>query len=275
MQVLIIGKPATSKTTFLVQLYSLMRSGNGFVKLDGYPESIKAIEDSYKRIRQGEETQPTPANRNIDLVLKADVGGQVLDLICPDYGGEQVNSITESREIEKHWEKMIASSSDWMLFLKVHDIIESYDVSNKHAGEAVSHGVENGSGKSHETILSDGAELVELLQILLFVKKQSTMHQMKVPRLKIVISRWDELHEFAGVPADLLAKKVPLLSEFAFANWQESAVSVWGLSAQGFDLKLPENKTKYLEEGNNKFAFVIRPDGHRSSDITELLISTL
>jgi hypothetical protein len=273
-QILIIGKPATSKTTFLVQLYSLMRSGNGALKLEGLPESIKPIEDDYKRLRRGETTQPTPADNNIDLVLKLSRGDDAFTLICPDYGGEQINSLISNRVIKEQWVKLLANGNHWLLFLKLHDLTAMHDVTTKPATEGESQNEENVKSTT-DYELSEAPETVELLQMLLFFKACGIQNPITQIDLKVVISRWDELNTDISIPADLLQQKLSLLYEFVFSNWEEQKVSVWGLSAQGFDLTPAENKEKYLEEGNEKWAFLIRPDGKKSHDITELLGSVI
>jgi len=39
-----------------------------------------------------------------------------IDLDCPDYGGEQVNNIIESREVDSKWADAIKQSENWILF---------------------------------------------------------------------------------------------------------------------------------------------------------------
>lgn len=273
-QILIIGKPATSKTTFLVQLYSLMRSGNGALKLEGLPESIKPIEDAYKRLRRGEATQPTPADNNIDLILNLTYGEDAFTLICPDYGGEQINSLITNRVCKEQWLNLLANSNHWLLFLKLHDLTAMHDVTTKPATEGESH-IKEGVKPTTDYELSEAPEMVELLQMLLFFKACGIQNPISDIELKVVISRWDELNTDILIPADLLKQKLPLLHEFVHNNWEKQKVSVWGLSAQGFDLTSPENKEKYLEEGNEKWAFLIQPDGIESSDITGLLGSVI
>lgn len=270
-QILIIGKPATSKTTFLVQLYSLMRSGNSTLRLEGLPSSIKPIEDAYNRLREGEETQPTPADKNVTLELDVKLNDSKFGLSCPDYGGEQINSLVESRTLKEEWLPLIKDSSDWLLFIKLHDFVPPYDISKKPASEAVSVDTNTYEDETAAS-LTEGPELVELLQILLYFRAIGIQRQIVAPRLKVVITRWDEINEAFATPSDLLLAKLPLLHQFVQSNWLLPSLQVWGLSAQGFSLKVSKNKEKYQDEGNEKFAYVIRPGGARSSDITELLV---
>ena len=43
------------------------------------------------------------------------------------------------------------------------------------------------------------------------------------------------------------------------------------MSAQGFPLDSEENKEKYQIEGAEKFGFLIKEDGQKTNDITELI----
>lgn len=247
------------------------------MKLDGLPESIKPIEDAYKRLRKGEMTQPTPADKNIDLILNVSYDDLRFGLVCPDYGGEQIKSLVSTREIKEEWLKMVNQSSEWLLFLKLHDITTMHDITTKPANEGdtqngdVTNNIDN---QQTEYELSEAPELIELLQMLLHFKRIGFQKQISTVKLKVVITRWDEIHISDREPSVLLKEKLPLLYEFVNNNWIPQNISIWGLSAQGFDLMNLENKEKYLEEGNEKWAFLIRPDGQRSGDITELLSSS-
>lgn len=51
--------------------------------------------------------------------------------------------------------------------------------------------------------------------------------------------------------------------------------TIIGVSPQGFRLNIPENQEKYQIEGNENFGYLIRPDGDRTEDITELVTTAL
>ena len=59
------------------------------------------------------------------------------------------------------------------------------------------------------------------------------------------------------------------------SNWDSDKLSIIGLSAQGFNLKDNENKEKYQLEGSENFGYLIKPNGERTSDLTELISEAL
>jgi GTPase SAR1 family protein len=97
--ILIIGHPKSGKTTFLAQFYTRVTKRKSSITLSKTPNNIKAITDAVKRLASGEEPITTPAHENVELVLPLNIDDEIIDLVCPDYGGEQVNNLTELMEI--------------------------------------------------------------------------------------------------------------------------------------------------------------------------------
>jgi hypothetical protein len=260
-KVLLIGKPGTSKTTFIDQFYGLVELDLSCAKLRQMPESIAAIERGRSRLAQGQEVGATPSEETalISLQLVADDIPFDLDLL--DYGGEQVRDIIDERRLQDHWHKLANECDTWLLFLRIHDAPEPDDVSTRPVAEALATDTESSDKQtveaSNESLhLNEAVSLIELLQIL---------------RLKLVVSLWDMLNSVA-TPETELRRRHPLLVEFMHSNWEPSACSVWGLSPQGFALDTPENKQKYLQNGSEEYARVILPDGKSENDLALLLL---
>jgi len=97
--ILIIGHPESGKTVFLAQFFTRVKKRKSNITLSKTPENIKAITEAEKSLALGEEPIPTPADENVELVLPIKIDGENLNLICPDYGGEQVNDLTNLMEI--------------------------------------------------------------------------------------------------------------------------------------------------------------------------------
>ena len=68
---------------------------------------------------------------------------------------------------------------------------------------------------------------------------------------------------------------MPLLLNFIESNWKAEKLKIIGLSAQGFPLDCEENKEKYQIEGSENFGFLIKEDGQKTNDITELILEAL
>ena len=127
--ILIVGQPDSGKTTFIAQFLTRVKKRKSSIKLIKIPENIKAITNAIKRLSMGEEPETTPAGQNVELVIPIYVDGKNIDLVFPDYGGEQVNALIELMEINENWQKLVTCSDRWIHFIRPHEITPEYDLS--------------------------------------------------------------------------------------------------------------------------------------------------
>jgi hypothetical protein len=270
--ILILGKPKSSKTTFLAQFFVLARKNKSMVKFWKTPENIQPIQDAIGRLRKGEETQSTPADQSLIMNLPVELNGKQFELKCPDYGGEQINSILEQREIDPNWVALANNSDSWLLFIRPHLVATAYDLSNKSSSE-------RDKSSSEEPLpefkVSEQSNLIELLQFMLSIKKVSYQLPVGTPKLSIALTCWDEVKD-DQTPNDYFSAIFPLLDQFIKANWSETSFIVTGLSAQGFDLKDQGNKDKYLDDGPDKFCYIVKGNStEKIYDLTAIIADSL
>ncbi|MGI4871721.1 MAG: hypothetical protein ACRYFX_11145 [Janthinobacterium lividum] len=275
-KILLIGKPGTSKTTFIDQFYGLVELDLSCAKLRQMPESIAAIERGRSRLAQGQEVGATPSQETALINLQLLANDVPFDLDLLDYGGEQVRDIIDDRRLPAHWHKLANECDTWLLFLRIHDAPEPADASTRPVTEALTTEMESADQQSvaanNEPLhLNEAVSLIELLQILLAARNTGYQQRITTPRLKLVVSLWDMLHS-VDTPETELRRRHPLLVEFMHSNWATGACSVWGLSPQGFALDTPENVQKYLQNGSEEYARVILPDGKSENDLALLLL---
>lgn len=270
--ILIIGKPKSAKTTFLAQFVILARKDKSKVKFWKTPENIQPIEDAIKRLRGANETQTTPAESNEVILLPIKIADENISLNCPDYGGEQINEILNLREFSPQWQTLINSSSSWIFFIRPKQVEALFDLSNKSYQSSVKESKEDVKPLFK---VSEQSHLIELLQMMLHIKKCSFQKEISNPKLTIALTCWDEVDEVI-TPNGLLAKLLPLLNQFVHLNWHKDAVNVIGISAQGFELESQVNKDKYLNEGSTKFPYVVKNNTtEKVYDITELIAESI
>lgn len=264
--ILIIGHPDSGKTTFIIQFFIRVTKRKSSITLTKTPENIKAITDAVKRIASGEEPMPTPAEENVELVLPIDVDGKNIDLVCPDYGGEQVNDLTALMEIDHNWKKLVSSSNRWMLFIRPHRITPEYDLSISSY-----EGIEKTESTTFTSpALSDQSRFIELLQALLYTKGKGLRNPIDVPKIFIVLTCWDELNT-TKKPVQILRAKLPMLFHFVETIWAKKAFEILGLSAQEFPLTTQEAKDKYLDDLPENFGYMVDHKGAKDKDITKLV----
>src|SRR5687768_10517518 len=101
--ILLIGKPHSSKTVFLSQFYKRLQKNKSKLSLYKPVEDISPISSALNALASGDEPEATNAELHIKFTLPIQLGEKEIDLLCPDYGGEQVNKIILSRELDTHW----------------------------------------------------------------------------------------------------------------------------------------------------------------------------
>lgn len=271
-QLLIIGKPHTSKTVFIAQFYSRLQKRKSKLFLYKPVEDLSAISAARDALAKGEEPESTNTERRVNLLLPVQIGQQQIDLLCPDYGGEQINAILSSREVDKKWMEAINKSDNWMFFIRLNTIFKPLDISEITVTEENTQ--DNKSVVEDVYSLSDQSSLIELMQILLHAKEHDYHSKNVKVKLTVVLTCWDEL-ETKDKPKNILQKSLPLLLSFIEANWVAEKLKIVGLSAQGFPLDTKENKEKYEIEGSENFGYIIKEDGEKTDDITELILEAL
>lgn len=269
---LIIGKPHSSKTVFIAQFYSRLQKRKSKLSLYKSVDDLTPITAAREALAKGEEPETTPTNRNVNLLLPIQFGEEQIDLICPDYGGEQINSILSTREVDKRWIEAIKESNNWIFFIRLNNISKQLDISNITVTPEYTEGSKEDTGVAYS--ISDQSSLIELLQIILHSKEHDYHFKNSKVKLTVVLTCWDEL-ETEKKPKQVLQKALPLLLSFIESNWQEEKLKIIGLSAQGFPLNSKENKEKYQIEGSENFGFIIKEDGQKIDDITELILEAL
>lgn len=266
--ILLIGKPGSSKTVFLSQLYLRLQKQKSNLKLYAPVPNLSLLIDALNELSEGKEPIPTHAEQSIDFILPIQYDEIKIDLICPEYGGEQVNQILAKRELDNRWKSAVGNSDNWLFFIRLSEINKTEDISD------ITPNSNNitPNEREDEHLLSDQASYIELLQILLYYKFNDYHFKNNKVRLTVALTCWDEL-ETEDVPWHYLQKELPLLYAFLKANWQPDACIVVGLSAQQFRLNNSENQEKYAIEGPEKFGFMIDKNGKRTNDITKLIVA--
>ncbi|RNI23370.1 TRAFAC clade GTPase domain-containing protein [Rufibacter latericius] len=270
--ILLIGRPHSSKTVFITQFYSKLRKGKSKLTLHKPVDDLTTIAPARDSLANGEEPQSTPAESNLMLFVPIKFNEVIIDLACPDYGGEQINKIIRERNLDKKWLDSIKSSNNWLLFIRLSSIDRSIDISNVTVTKEYLNKDENNFGSVFT--ISDQSFLIELLQILLDAKGHDFHFNNNQVKLVVALTCWDELNTDER-PKDILKSNLPLLLDFIEANWSKESVKVLGLSAQGFSLNNPDNKLKYKTYGPEAFGYIINEEGGRVDDITELILEAL
>jgi len=269
-KLLIIGKPKSSKTVFITQFYIRLQKGKSKLSLYKPVEDLSAISSAKDALVNGDEPEPTVAGRTVSMLLPIQFNGQQLDLHYPDSGGEQINRILSTREVDKKWAEAIRESDNWIFFIRLNSINRQLDISNTKVTE------HHTQGKSKDVPYSttEQSSLIELLQIFLHSKESDYHLKNSKVKLTVALTCWDELNT-SEIPRTVLKEQLPLLLNFIESNWTNDKINFIGLSALQFPLTNAENKARYENEGSENFGYLINANGQKTTDITELIAEAL
>ena len=261
---LVLGGYGTGKTTALVQLFGRMQSGTGTMCVVSAPGSLGAVRDGLASLAQGVPVNHTPAGVEVVQELSLErADGQRLELSIPDYAGESLDAIVETRHIPDGWRPRCRESSKWILFVRVERMEEISDFATADALPS--------RQTTGDAALPLDMRLVELLQMLAYERHRQGV--VERPALVVVMSCWDEITNLSSgqTPTEVLAERIPLLSSYVSSNWGDSSLTVVGLSAQGRRLVEDEPDQEFVDLGPERMGYLIRPDGSTTDDLTELL----
>jgi hypothetical protein len=273
-KILLIGGHNTGKTVFGTQLFGRLREGSSSLSLRSPPSNLSVFEDALDRLNEGCAPEHTPLSVHDKLILPVETEEEgEIDVEWPDYGGEQIDSILESRQVPSRWQDRITKSNGWLLFVRPSLLGDYDDVISRSLGKLVRSREESGD---EEVEWCDQARLIELLQIFLFFRGLSASEKTHEPVLTVVLSCWDEIETSEQKdPPEFLREHLPLLYTFLSTRWHTKAWSVIGLSALGRSLSEDEPDTEYVEKGPTSFGYVINADGEKSADLTRPLIDLI
>lgn len=266
--VLLVGGHDTGKTHYGGQLLGRLQLDRGTLRLRGTPETLAPFQKVLDRLAQGRAADHTPTETYEEIVLPLATPSGPVDVVWPDYGGEQVRQVLDQRRVSEEWADRIVQSNAWILFVRPTALQTRDDIFTRPL-----HEISQGAGPPSPSYgWSSQAWFVELLQIFRHIRRTGVLEPARRPSLVIILSCWDEVdrdNQKLGPPA-LLSKLMPLFADFVQASWVEGSWTVFGLSSLGKPLSEKEGSEdeQYIEQGPESFGYVVHPDGTQSPDLT-------
>ena len=265
--ILLIGESDVGKSHYGGQLLKRLMQEDGRLRMDGAPTNLEPFRAVMAQLDAGLSAGHTPSGTYHESRWPiVDDEGRKADLIWPDYAGEQIKNLIDERRLPHLWLNRIARSSAWLLLIRLQKIRADDDIFSRPLASLKEKGRE-----SRKAGLSDQTRLIELLQMLAYVRSTSDNRSSRLPRLVVLLTCWDEMQS-PGKPVDVLHQHLPMFGDFVASNWEDS--SVLGLSALGRRLDSEEPDDDYIDQGAEQFGYVVLKDGVSSPDLT-LPIRTL
>jgi hypothetical protein len=238
--------------------------------MDGPAPSLAAFEGVLHALNEGRAATHTAQDQYLESRWPViDAEGRQIELVWPDYGGEQIRIIREQRSMSPEWHGRISESDSWIVMVRICRTETSDDIFTRPIAK-----IAEMPNTTTDFLMSPQARLVEFLQWLMYVRGTGTLDLVSQPRLMVLLSCWDELPESQNslAPARVLEERMPLVAAFLKANWKSNSLHVLGLSALERSLSEDEVDEEYIELGPEMFGYIVEPDGGRSKDLTCALL---
>lgn len=264
--ILLLGESNVGKSHFGGQLLGRLNREEGYLRMVGAPSSLAPFDAILARLNDGRAAPHTSSSTYSETHWPiADRSGRAIDLIWPEYGGEQVKEISNSRRMSPEWRKRIETSGGWIVMVRIHNSHVADDVFSRPLAA-----LGNAGSTDKEFRMSDQARLVNFLQWLMYIRGMDTLVPSSTPRLLLLLSCWDELPpaQINNSPLSVLGERMPLVSAFVQANWKKDALHVLGLSALERSLSEDSEDEAYVDLGPEHFGYVVTADGKRDADLT-------
>lgn len=262
--ILLIGESGVGKTHYGAQLLMRLNNHSGALRMDGAPSNVEPYEEAMRHLNEGKTASHTPVSVFADSVWPIiDERGQKAALHWPDYGGEQIKQMIDNRHIPAAWRRRVLAAPSWLLLVRPQNVRADGDLLSRPLADLKGERVENS-----EVRISDQARVIELLQMLLYVRGAGRDALLTAPRLGVLLTCWDEFGE-DGVPAEpetALRRSMPMFADFVFNSW--AAPRIFGLSALGQRLAPDAADENYAAQGPEHFGYVVTRDGAHSTDLT-------
>lgn len=268
-ELVLLGGPNSGKTHYAGQLYGRLvrRPGRLALAESRTPDDLTALVEVLSSLENGHAAEHTSISTwaEVGLEIVADDGTE-LELRWPDYGGEQLRVAFSDRAISEEWRTRLAAAQGWIMMIRLKSEV-TYPGAIEQIGKSERETLTE--KKSRPETWDANAYWTELVQILLHVAGHGTVEQLSRPRLAIMLSCYDELETEGMLPSEVLVKRLPLFSAFLHSIWREEAISVWGLSSLGRELKLDSHDDDFIDNGPETQGWVVPPAGGDSNpDLT-------
>jgi Double-GTPase 1 len=237
--ILMAGLPESGKSTYLGALYYLLRAAADprlrLLRPPAERDYLQELENNWLRFNAFERSRH-PAPKQVDLELGGQ-GREASELSIPDVTGESYNLLWEDGVWSAPLLDLARSADGLLLFIRADNLKspELIDVAGPPllASEPVDW---------HPSLSPTQAKLCDLLESI------GVQRGGRLPSVAVLISAWDEAADLGLSPARWLELQAPLLWQRLHALQDEVPFAVFGISAQGGDVRRPEVRERLAKE---------------------------
>jgi hypothetical protein len=260
----ILGLPRSGKTTYLAALWHLIDAGEAETKLVldkliGDHAYLNRIVDAWRRCEEVPRTSMGAEEKSLSIHVHERRTGTNAILMFPDLSGESFERQFAERICPAEYVRGFVEHggillfvnadrpSDGMTLLDIGPAVEEVPQAEpqllrnpavvqqeqvKLKPTPAAQELNTSADPWRPSFVPEQVQLVDLLQFL-----QLPPFERRRRRLAVIVSAWDVITPPSLQPANWLAREMPLLDQFLRNNPESFEVRVYGVSAQGGDVK--------------------------------------
>ena len=257
---LLLGVSDVGKTHYGAQILRRLNAGSGaFELVNG--ANLKPFKTALDKISQGLSAIHTPRAEYSESIwtLRRRSSGSSMELVWPDYGGEQVSGMIGGKSLPAAWRDKIVEAAGWIFMVRPSQVPLPEDILTR----AVSLPAVN---EPADSTLSPQSKLIELLQMLQYKKRSYMDHKGMLPPLAVLLSCYDELAT-EEPPGAYCRTHLPMFDQYLSSNWPRDRLRIFGVSPLGQPLSQIDPDEDYAASGPEKRGFVIDEQGDEKEDL--------
>lgn len=242
MKIVMLGLPATGKTSFGVALFGgLSNNAIDGMELRGVHDPVHVLNEGLKHLSRREPVLRSDHERvdTISLTVALEDGSEH-SLFIPDRSGESLRGTIKTRAWHVELLAELRDADAMMIFLdpdglgvggsaeEVAELLEDKDGDDEvdEGGEGDARGEKEETPRKWEAgMMPTDVRMVDALQEI-----RDATDEGPCP-IAIVVSAWDSVADMT--PVEWLSVRVPLLHQFLRADRNGYSYRVFGISAQG------------------------------------------
>lgn len=260
ISLLLLGESDVGKTHYGAQVLRRLNSGSSaFELVNG--ANLKPFKNALDKISQGLSAPHTPRAESSESLwtLRQRSNDSNIELIWPDYGGEQVSGMIDSKTLPAAWRDKLVKASGWIFMVRPSQVPLHEDILTR----AVSLPAVDDSVNS---TLSRQLKLIEILQMLQYKKQSYLEHKGMLPPIVVLLSCYDELTTDKS-PGAYCRAHLPMFDQYLSSNWPEERRRIFGVSPLGQPLSQTQPNDDYAASGPDNKGFVIDEQGGKTDDL--------
>ena len=257
---LLLGESDVGKTHYGAQVLRRLNAGRGaFELVEG--ANLRPFKTALDRISQGLSAPHTPRAEYSESIwtLWQRSSGSNMELVWPDYGGEQVTGMIHGKSLPAAWRDKIVKASGWIFMVRPSQVPLPEDILTRAVSLPAVDDPENST-------LSPQSRLIEVLQMLRYKKWSYLEHKGMLPPLAVLLTCYDELATEES-PGAYCCARLPMFYQYLSSNWPKDRLRIFGVSPLGQPLSQTQPDENYATSGPEKKGFVVDEQGDKTEDL--------